>query len=159
MTARERRPPTLDPLDRQIVQLLQEDGTMPYRRLAAICRCSEATIRRRIARLRKTDTMRIVAVVNPFRQGYPVVAIINMKIDQRRLSTVKKALGAMKELRFVGVTFGVFDMVAEAWFRSTTEMVNFTSETLAQVPGVLRAEPLQIHEMVTYAYDWGKGQS
>jgi len=47
-------------------------------------------------------------------------------------------------------------MVAEAWFRSADKMLSFTSEVLAQIPGILRVEPLQIHEMVTYAYDWGK---
>lgn len=100
--------------------------------------------------------MRIVAVVDPFKQGYPVVAIINMQIDQRQMRTVKDALARMEQLRFVGVTVGSFDVVAEAWFRGSEEMLTFTSEILAQVPGIIRVEPLQIHEMVTYAYDWGK---
>ena len=39
---------------------------------------------------------------------------------------------------------------------ASEEMLAFTSEVLAQVPGILRVEPLQIHEMVTYADDWGK---
>ena len=94
--------------------------------------------------------------MDPFKQGYPVVAIINMKVDQREMRAVKSALAEMRELRFVGVTVGTFDMVAEAWFRSADEMLSFTSEVLAQIPGILRVEPLQIHEMVTYAYDWGK---
>ena len=47
-------------------------------------------------------------------------------------------------------------MVAEAWFKSTTEMLAFTTDTLARVPGILRTEPLQILEMVTYGYDWDK---
>jgi hypothetical protein len=47
-------------------------------------------------------------------------------------------------------------MVAEAWFKSTTEMLAFTTDTLARVHGIIRAELLQILEMVTYTYDWGK---
>jgi hypothetical protein len=47
-------------------------------------------------------------------------------------------------------------MVAEAWFKSTAEMLAFTTDTLGRVPGIVRTEPLQILEMVTYMYDWGK---
>ena len=100
--------------------------------------------------------MRLVAVVDPFKQGYPIVVILNMQIDQRQMLEVKKALAAMKELRFVDVTVGACDVVAEAWFRSTNEMLAFTTETLARVQGIIRIEPLQIFEMITYAYDWGK---
>ncbi len=147
---------SLDLLDQRIIRELQEDGWTSLRELARRCHSSEATIRRRILRLRKSDTMRVVAVVDPFKQGYPLVTLINMKIEQRQMRAVKEALAAMKELRFVGVTVGAYDMVAEAWFQSTEEMLKFTTETLARVPGILRAEPLQILEMVTYAYDWGK---
>jgi Lrp/AsnC family transcriptional regulator for asnA, asnC and gidA len=146
----------LDALDVAILRHLQEDGTLSYRALARRCASSEPTVRRRVARLRRNDVMRIVAVADPFKQGYPVVAIINMQIDQRQMHSVKAALGNMKELRFVGVTLGAFDVVAEAWFTSSEEMLRFTSDMLARVPGIIRVEPLQIHEMVTYAYDWGK---
>ncbi len=146
----------LDALDQAIVRCLQEDGTLPHRDLAKRCGSSEATIRRRVARLRRNDIMRIVAVSDPFKQGYPIVTIINMQIDQRQMNAVKLALARLKELRFIGVTVGAFDVVAEAWFQSSDEMLRFTSDILAQIPGIIRVEPLQIHEMVTYTYDWGK---
>jgi Lrp/AsnC family transcriptional regulator for asnA, asnC and gidA len=149
-------PLKLDALDQAIINHLQEDGTLTYREIAKRCKSSEPTIRRRVFRLQRNDVMRIVAVVDPFKRGYPVVAIINMQIDQRQMRSVKTILAGMKELRFVGVTVGAFDVVAEAWFQSSEEMLRFTSDTLSQVTGVIRVEPLQIHEMVTYAYDWGK---
>jgi Lrp/AsnC family transcriptional regulator for asnA, asnC and gidA len=145
----------LDSLDHAIMDALQEDATISYRKLASRCHSSEPTIRRRIVRLRKNDVMRIVAVVDPFKQGFPTVTILNMKIDQRKMREVKSALAKMKELRFLGVTVGAYDMIAEAWFHSTNEILPFI-EKIAQLPGILRAEPLQILEMVTYAYDWGK---
>jgi Lrp/AsnC family transcriptional regulator for asnA, asnC and gidA len=146
----------LDKLDLEILQSLQEDATISPRNLANRCHSSEATIRRRIARMRQHDVMRIVAVADPFKQGFSVVAIINMKIDQGKIHDIKASLAHMKELRFVGVTVGGYDMVAEAWFKSTAEMLAFTTDSLARVPGILRTEPLQILEMVTYTYDWGK---
>jgi Lrp/AsnC family transcriptional regulator for asnA, asnC and gidA len=146
----------LDKLDQAIIRALQDDGSLSLRKLAVRCQSSEATVRRRVSRLLEADVIRIVAVADPFKLGYPIIAIINMKIEQRQMREVKAALADMKELRFVGVTVGGYDMVAEAWFQSTGEMLTFTTETLAQVPGILRAEPLQILEMVTYAYDWGK---
>lgn len=146
----------LDTLDRDLIAALQEDGTLTHRALAARCGSTEPTVRRRVARLLATDAMRIVAVADPFKQGYPIVAIINMQVDQRQMPSVKAALSQMPQLRFVGVTVGAFDVVAEAWFRSSEEMLAFTRDVIAQVPGIIRLEPLQIHEMVTYTYDWGK---
>ena len=106
-----------DELDRALLEALQEDGTLSCRALALRCKSSEPTVRRRLRRLRQRDVFRIAAVVDPFKQGYPVVAIINMKVDQREMRAVKSALSEMRELGFVGVTVGAFDMVAEAWFR------------------------------------------
>jgi Lrp/AsnC family transcriptional regulator for asnA, asnC and gidA len=146
----------LDPLDHAIIAQLQDDATISLRTLAARCGSSEPTVRRRVARLRKQDVMRVVAVVDPFKQGYPVVAIINLQVDQRQMDTVKVALAGMKELRFVGVTVGTYDLVAEAWFHSTDEMLTFMSDMLARVPGIIRATPLQVLQMVKYAYDWGQ---
>jgi Lrp/AsnC family transcriptional regulator for asnA, asnC and gidA len=149
----------LDALDEVIIHLLQGDGAISLRNLARRAHSSEATVRRRVERLRKNDVMRIVAVVDPFKQGFSVVAIFNLKIDQRRMREVQDALAKRKELRFVGVTIGAYDMVSEAWFRSTTEMLQFTSEVLARIPGILRIETLQILEMIKYTYDWGKSHA
>jgi len=149
----------LDALDEAIIDRLQEDGTLSTREIAKLCGTSVPTAYRRIGRLRRNDVIRIVAVADPFKRGYPVVAIINMQIDQSRAATVKAAVAEMKELRFAGVTVGAFDMVAEGWFKSNQEMLRFTSDVLSQVPGIIRVEPLQIYEMVTYAYDWGKSRA
>jgi Lrp/AsnC family transcriptional regulator for asnA, asnC and gidA len=146
----------LDDVDHVIIRELQEDAKTPLKVIATRCQSSIATVRRRIARLRKNDVIRIVAVADPFKQGFPVVAILNMKIDQRQMDAVKAALAEVQELRFVGMTVGAYDIAAEAWFHSTEEMLGFTTQLVRQVPGIIRAEPLQILEMITYAYDWGK---
>lgn len=146
----------LDELHYAIINELREDATIPVSKLATRVHSSGATVRRRITRLRRNDIIRIVAVADPFKLGYSVVAIFMMKIDQSRMRQVNAALKKMKELRFVGVTVGGYDMVGEAWFRSTDEMLIFTTEVLARTPGVSRVETLQILEMITYTYDWGK---
>jgi Lrp/AsnC family transcriptional regulator for asnA, asnC and gidA len=154
-----RGPEKLDDVDRVIIRELQDNAKVRLSALATRCGSSIATIRRRIARLKKNDVIRIVAVSNPFKQGFTVVAILNMKIDQRQTDAVKVALAGVRELRFVGMTVGAYDIAAEAWFHSTEEMLAFTTQLVRQVPGIIRAEPLQILEMITYAYDWGKGRN
>lgn len=146
----------LDNLHQAIIEVLQEDATIPVKDLAKRVHSSVATVSRRITRLKHSDMMRIVAVANPFKLGFSVVAIFLLKIDQSRMRKVNVLLGKMKELRFVGVTIGGYDMVGEAWFRSTDDMLTFTTDVLARVPGISRVETLQILEMITYTYDWGK---
>lgn len=55
-------------------------------------------------------------------------ASINMQVDQRQMRNIKTALAKMNQLRFAGVTVGSFDVVAEAWFKSSEEMLTFTSD-------------------------------
>jgi Lrp/AsnC family transcriptional regulator for asnA, asnC and gidA len=88
--------------------------------------------------------------------GYQVMTLIGLQVDGRRLHQVELALAGMPELRFVGLTLGRYDILTEAWFTSTEDLLDFVTETLNKVPGVLRTETLQIAKLVKYGYDWGR---
>jgi hypothetical protein len=83
-------------------------------------------VRRQTNCLRENDFMRVVAVADPFKLRYPAIAIINMKIDHRLMRDVKKKdLANKKTLRFVRITIGGYDLIAEAWSQSTDEMLAY----------------------------------
>ena len=54
----------LDAVDKQIIERLQEDGRLPYTRLAAAVGLSEAAVRQRVQRLVESGVMQIVAVTD-----------------------------------------------------------------------------------------------
>lgn len=146
----------LDPLDEAIIGALQEDANRTNASIAMKVDSTESTVRRRREALIKNGVVRITAVVDPLRIGYQVMALIGLQVDGRKLHQAEAALTRMSELRFVGLTLGRYDILTEAWFASTEGLLDFVTERLNKVPGVLRSETLQIAKLVKYGYDWGQ---
>ncbi len=66
----------LDDIDRGILRLLQGDGRMPYRQIARELGVSEGTVRIRTGRMQESGVLNIVAIADPFRLGYRVLAFL-----------------------------------------------------------------------------------
>ena len=145
----------LDELDRRIIAVLQENARLTNAEVAQQVGSSEPTVRRRVERLLREDVIKIVAVAEPFPLGFHVVAILGLQIDHRHLGEIERALSAMPEVRFAGVTLGSYDVVAEAWFHNNEELLAFLHGRLGEIAGIQRVESLQVVKMVKYTYDWG----
>jgi Lrp/AsnC family transcriptional regulator for asnA, asnC and gidA len=146
----------IDELDRRIVEIMQENGAANNTEIARRLGTSEATVRRRRARLEAEDVIRVVAVADPFKLGFTVIAIIGIQVEKTKLHEVELRLIAMPEVRFLGVTLGGYDLMLEAWFRSNDLLLHFVTVTLADVPGVQRTGSFQIMRLSKYTYDWGQ---
>lgn len=149
----------LDSIDQKIVEFLQEDGYLSNVEIADRLGISEATVRRRRARLHENDVIRVVAVADPFKLGFEVMAIIGIQTSKNGLANVEAALTQMSEVRFLGVTLGAYDLILEAWFKSNDELLKFVTETLAGIEGITRTESFQIMRLSKYTYDWGKPEA
>ena len=145
----------IDETDRRIVELLQNDGSLSNVALGHLLNISEATVRRRRSRLEEEDVIRIVAVADPFKLGFAIMAIIGVQTQRTKLADVEQALKQMPQVRFLGVTLGAYDLMLEAWFRTNNELLTFVTETLAHIDGITRTESFQIMRLSKYTYDWG----
>jgi Lrp/AsnC family transcriptional regulator for asnA, asnC and gidA len=146
----------IDHIDKELVEILQEDARVTNADLAGQLGVSEATVRRRIDKLLANDVIRIRAVADPFKLGYAVIVIIGMWVEKAHLREAEEYVCALPEARFVGVTMGSYDIMMEAWFRSREEMVHFMTDALVQVPGIGRSDSFQVIRLSKYTYDWGR---
>jgi Lrp/AsnC family transcriptional regulator for asnA, asnC and gidA len=147
---------SIDATDRKIIEVLQDDGRASNADIARQLDVSEATIRRRLAQLQEKDIIRIVAVADPFKLGFDIIAIIGLQAERNQLQAVEQTLKETPEVRFMGVTLGAYDLMLEAWFRSGDELLEFVTVTLAEVEGIRRTETFQIMRLSKYTYDWGQ---
>lgn len=145
----------LDELDRHIIAALQEDARRTNREIADLVASTEPTVRRRIERMVSGGALKIVGVVSPFALGYPVVALLGLRIDRRYQKEIEAALTALPEVRFMGFMLGSFDVMLEAWFPDNTALLEFLNETLARISGIRDIESWQALKLSKYAYDWG----
>jgi Lrp/AsnC family transcriptional regulator for asnA, asnC and gidA len=146
----------IDTLSLNIVELLQEDGTFSNTEIAQRLGISEATVRRRRKQLVNEDVVRVVGVANPFKLGFNLMVIFGIQTDKNKLKEIEQVLANRIEVRFLGVTLGKYDLMLEAWFKSSDELLEFATETLSSIEGIINTEEFQIMRLSKYAYDWGK---
>ena len=146
---------SLDQLDRLIIACLEENGRRSNTEIAGKLNVAESTVRKRVDRLIHNEIIRIAAVANPLRLDFPIVAIFGIHSAPNQVSAVGEAMQAMSEFRFIGLTIGEYDFVAEAWFRTLDDLRRFLTTRLLVVPGVTRVDTSHVLQMIRYTYDWG----
>lgn len=142
----------LDKVDYQIVSLLQEDGRMPTVEIARRIGVSEGTVRRRLANLIKDEVMRVTAVVDHSKVGFPLQVRFGLSVELDRFSEITTALAALKEIRFVHFISGIHDIWAEAWFKAMEDVAAFVTEKLATIPGIQKIETFYVQKIIKRAH-------
>ncbi|HEX2291446.1 MAG TPA: winged helix-turn-helix transcriptional regulator, partial [Pseudonocardiaceae bacterium] len=92
----------LDPTERHMVELLQEDGRLSVAELARELNVTEVTARRKLKRLLSDGVIRVVATVDPFDVGYETPVIIGLKVERGKLDAVASAISRYPQVRYVG---------------------------------------------------------
>lgn len=146
----------VDELDRRIIACLQESGRQTNTQIAGELGVTESTVRKRIDRLLANEVIKITAVANPLKLNRPIIAIFGIHAEPLRINAVAEELNQFTELRFIGITTGVWDFVTEGWFESLDQLYTFLNERVWRIPGVMRVEASHVIHMVRYAYDWGR---
>lgn len=81
--------PRLDPQDRAILRLLQEDAARPQREIAEAVNLSAPAVQRRIARLQREGAIRrTVAELDPAALGLPITVLVEVTLVNDRSATV-----------------------------------------------------------------------
>lgn len=143
---RRRKQDLLDELDHEIIRRLQF-GRVSNTDLARQLNTSESTIRKRVDRLLHAEIIRIAAVANP-QKLYPVTAILGIQAVPNKISDVAKALEELTELRFIALTTGVYDFIAEAWFREQDDLRRFLTDRLLRIDGMARVETAHVLQYI-----------
>lgn len=126
----------VSPIDRQIIERLQADGRRPYTQIAAELGMSEAAVRARVNRLVNDGVLRVVAVVDPPRLGYGLLATIGVNCDAARLLDIADEVAALPEAVRVVVTAGTFDLLVEAACANHEALLELVSQRLGTIEGV-----------------------
>ncbi|WP_139489255.1 Lrp/AsnC family transcriptional regulator [Brevibacillus dissolubilis] len=130
----------IDHLDRQILQILQDDGRTPYTEIAHQLKISEGTVRSRISRLLHDGVFEFVIRTDPVKLGLNVQTIIGLNTKLGLQQQVAEELSQLPEVRFVGAFSGKHDLIIQAFFYSNTELIHFVNERLSRIEGILGAD-------------------
>jgi len=145
----------LDDTDREIIELLQQDGRMPFLTIANQPGLAEGTVRRRVARLLDEGILRIVGITDPFRIGLYTVAIVGLKVERGRIDPIANALAELPEVRSVALSTGNFDLVIQVAVKNNDELLTFLIKKLSEIPGILNTGTSLVLKVAKEDFGWG----
>lgn len=143
-----------DDLDCAIIGLLREDGRRPFTDIARRVGVTEVTVASRADRLVRTGAMQIIAHVNWPAFGFPVDVSLSIKTARGRVEEVGERLRALPAITFAGYTTGDYDIIAEAFLPDDAGLLEFLSEQVGGIPGVVATDTCHILHVSKLNYMW-----
>ena len=144
----------LDDTDIAIIELLRNDGRLPYRAIARELGLTEATVRSRVKRLEESNTMRVVAVADIEAAGYDMLLAVGVQVEGRGPEAVARDLAAIPEVFSVNVVVGAQDVEILVVAEDSAALADLLGNTLANVPGVRRLTPALAVDVLKNQPDW-----
>ncbi len=145
---------TLDDMDYAIIDLLREDGRLPYRAIARELGLTETTVRTRVRRLEESGTMRVVAVTDIEAAGYQMLLAIGVQVESRSPLEVAEDLAKVAEIFSVNVVVGTHDVEMLVVAEDQAALNQLLARLLATVPGIRRLTPSLAIDVLKNQPDW-----
>lgn len=105
-------PESADDIDLAIIDLLQADGRASYRSIADELGLSEATVRKRAARLLDEELIQVVAIPNVLASRSTVMAMLQVRVSGDP-DALARLLGGWPEVTWVALVAGQVDLMVE----------------------------------------------
>ncbi len=132
----------LDKIDRQVLNILQEDGRRSFAEIARELNMNEATVRFRVKKLLDKEViMHFSALLNPRKIGLAVTGIIMATVNPRQFKNIFKELGNLDELLHIFQCTGRYDFLAVANVENMEKLENL-KEKIKLISGIKDLEIL-----------------
>ncbi|MFM7323808.1 MAG: Lrp/AsnC family transcriptional regulator [Nodosilinea sp.] len=145
--------PNLDDLDRSIIELMKVNGRITYKEVRDRVNIPEATARYRVQRLLNSDLLQVQTWVNPNQMAPPQAAIINLKVEARRVNAVAEELAQFEEVQFLSIVAGLHNIVVNVSFKTQDELLRFCGK-LCIIRGILHYDTQIVTRLVKARYDY-----
>lgn len=152
-----RRALCADPMNRRIIERLQEDGRAPYSAIARELGTSEGTVRNRVHQMVEARVLQIIGVADPVALGNEGYALIAMRLgpgaDPRAVS---KRFEACDEVTFVLFAAGQYDLVVEVICETHRDLRDFLLKHCYCQSDISAVEPMLALALYKNLMKWGR---
>jgi Lrp/AsnC family transcriptional regulator, regulator for asnA, asnC and gidA len=145
--------PPLDEPNRRIIEILQRDGRCSYTAIGRELGISETAVRARVRRLTDAGVLDVVAVTNPLKLGFDVMALVGVQA-QAELDRVAHEVSQWRETSYVVLTSGSYDLLVEVVCENNRHLLELV-QRMREIDGVKSTETFMYLDMVKMTYAWG----
>jgi Lrp/AsnC family transcriptional regulator for asnA, asnC and gidA len=143
---------SLDEIDQHILDAMRKDGRAAFAQIAGRLKVSPGMIRQRYNRLVDMGILKVVAISNPLQRGFKTMALVGIRTDGHQMLEVADAVSKLKEVVYLVVVSGRFDIMAEVVCRDHEDLLEFITEKLYAIEGVREAETFMHLRIVKEIY-------
>lgn len=144
----------IDLLDSKIIRFLQQDGRMPYSRIAQELGVTEPTVRTRVQKLIREGSIQIVAMGDPAKLGFNLTGTMKVEVDFRNLQPILAELKKMNEVWYISMLTGPKDLELRFNVKSMMDLKDFTLR-VNTLEGVINTETSLVVGIEMMKYEWG----
>lgn len=130
----------LDEIDQRILEAMRKDGRTAFAQIAGKLKVSPGMIRQRYNRLVDMGVLKVVAISNPIHHGLKSMALVGIRTEGNKMLEVAEKVSKLKEVVYLVVVSGRFDIVAEVFCRDHQDLLKFITEKLYAIEGVRETE-------------------
>lgn len=141
----------IDLIDKQISDLLIEDGRMSCSKIAErIGKISERAVRYRIDRLIKNKVISVHGNVNAEGLGLVVFADVYIEVEPPLILKIAQQLAQYESVPYIACSTGQTDISIQVFSHDNNELFAFVTDVIGQIPGVRKTHisfvPLKIKD-------------
>ena len=145
----------IDTIDKAIADLLTQDGRMSSSEIARrLGDVSERVVRYRMERMLESGVLRVNAVPDPKKIGFPVVADVKVIVEPGKSMEVARKLARYEWVTYVGCSIGESDIGIQIVARDNEELYNLVSDVVGNVDGVVRTTTMIVPVILKDIYKW-----
>jgi DNA-binding Lrp family transcriptional regulator len=123
----------LDDIDKEILNLLNEDGRMSYRKISRKLDVSIGTVHNRIEKLMKTGVIKkFVPVIDHDKLGYKLTTVIGVRVKGGVLLNWEDKTAYHKNVLCLYDVTGEFDAIMITKFKDTNDLDEFIKGLLKE---------------------------
>lgn len=132
--------PSLDDLDRQLIDILAQDARVSNRKIAADLGVTEGTVRGRIKRLQQEKLIAFTAITSLGLEDSAKLAIIGVQAEFNRLSEIAARIADLPHVNAVMIAMGRFNILVVCMFRELDRLYELASDQILAIDGVHHVE-------------------
>ncbi|MBS0503505.1 MAG: Lrp/AsnC family transcriptional regulator [Proteobacteria bacterium] len=132
--------PSLDDLDRQLIDILAHDARVSNRKIAADLGVTEGTVRGRIKRLQQEKLIAFTAITSLGLEDSAKLAIIGVQAEFNRLSEIAARIADLPHVNAVMIAMGRFNIMVVCMFRELDRLYELASDQILAIDGVHHVE-------------------
>lgn len=130
----------MDSVDRQILQILQNDATPSYAAIGAVVGLSVSGVNERLKKLRARGILRgMVARLDPAALGLDILAFVQILVDRPESEgELVRRMGEMPEVQECHHMTGDYSYLVKIRARDTRHLEHLINERIKSLPGIAR---------------------